>query len=202
MILSNQECHTLPIVLASASPRRLQLLQQIGITPQFVLATDIDETPLKQERPAIYVQRLSKTKLLAGQAMLTTNIPFILAADTVVAVGNRILNKTTDPKQAVTYLKLLSGRRHRVCTSVVLMNRQTGRIASRLVYTVVQFSRLTDRQCQTYLASNEWQDKAGAYAIQGKAASFIKAIHGSHSNVVGLPLFETAQLLRGFGLIP
>lgn len=190
----------LPIVLASASPRRLQLLEQIGIAPQTVLATDIDETPLKQELPRVYVQRLANAKAMAAQA-ISKDSQFILAADTIAAAGRRILNKTSERHIAKKHLSLLSGRRHRVYTSVVLLNTQTGKISSRQVCTMVQFSRFTEKQLEHYLDSEEWKDKAGSYAIQGIAASFIQAISGSHSNVVGLPLFETAQLLRGHGLI-
>lgn len=191
----------LPIVLASASPRRLQLLEQISIAPQAVIATEIDETPLKQELPRVYVQRLANAKAVAALAM-QGNDPFILAADTIAAAGRRILNKTSDRQIAKKHLTLLSGRRHRVYTSVVLINTQTGKTSSRQVCTMVQFSRLTEKQLEHYLDSEEWKDKAGSYAVQGLAASFVKAINGSHSNVVGLPLFETAQLLRGQGLIP
>lgn len=190
----------LPIVLASASPRRLQLLEQIGIAPQVVVATEIDETPLKQELPRVYVQRLAHAKAVAAQTISENNV-IILAADTIAAAGNRILNKTSDRHIAKKQLSLLSGRRHRVYTSIVLLNTQTGKTSSRQVCTMVQFSRLTEKQLEHYLNSEEWKDKAGSYAIQGIAASFIKAISGSHSNVVGLPLFETAQLLRGHGLI-
>ncbi|MDI2113201.1 Maf family protein [Commensalibacter nepenthis] len=190
----------LPIVLASASPRRLQLLEQIGIAPQTIIATDIDETPLKQELPRVYVQRLANAKAIAAQK-IERSIPVILAADTVAAAGRRILNKTSDRQVAKSHLNLLSGRRHRVYTSVVLINTQTGKTSSRQVCSMVQFARLTEKQLEHYLDSDEWKDKAGSYAIQGIAASFIKAISGSHSNIVGLPLFETAQLLRGHGLI-
>ncbi|CAI3935152.1 7-methyl-GTP pyrophosphatase and related NTP pyrophosphatases [Commensalibacter papalotli (ex Botero et al. 2024)] len=202
MISSAQQLCKLPVALASASPRRIELLQQINIAPCTVLATDIDETPLKQELPRVYVERLAHAKLEAAKTQLKESVPFILAADTVAAAGSRILNKTTDRHVAEKHLRLLSGRRHRVHTSVVLSETKTGRVSTRSVYTVVQFSRLTEKQLQTYLDSNEWQSKAGSYAAQGIAASFIKAINGSHSNVVGLPLFETAQLFRGYGLIP
>lgn len=202
MSSSDQQLCRLPFVLASASPRRLQLLQQINIEPCSVLATDIDETPLKQELPRVYVQRLAHAKLEAAKTQLKDTAPFILAADTIAAAGSRILNKTTERKIAEKHLRLLSGRRHRVHSCVVLSETKTGRISMHSVCSMVQFSRLTEKQLQTYLDTNEWQDKAGSYAIQGIAASFIKAINGSHSNIVGLPLFETAQLFRGYGLIP
>lgn len=201
MSSSDQQLGQLPFALASASPRRLQLLQQINIVPCKVLATNIDETPLKQELPRVYVQRLAHAKLKAAQAQLRDSVPFILTADTVAAAGSRILNKTTDRKTAEKHLRLLSGRRHRVYSCVVLSETKTGRVSMRSVCSMVQFSRLTEKQLQTYLDLNEWQDKAGSYAVQGIAASFIAAINGSYSNVVGLPLFETAQLFRGYGLI-
>ncbi|CAI3952612.1 Maf family protein [Commensalibacter communis] len=198
--MSTYNVTKLPIVLASASPRRLQLLEQIGIAPQTVIATDIDEAPVKQELPRVYVQRLANAKAVAAQQIEGT-VPFILAADTIAAAGRRILNKTSDRQVAKKHLNLLSGRRHRVYTSVILMSTQTGKISSRQVCSMVQFSRLSEKQLEHYLDSEEWKDKAGSYAIQGIAASFIQAVSGSYSNIVGLPLFETAQLLRGHGLI-
>lgn len=190
-----------PITLASASPRRLQLLEQIGINPEKIVHPRINETPQKKELPRQYVQRLAQEKLSAGRE-LSLESPMILAADTVAAAGRRILNKTQDVKIAEKQLRLLSGRRHRVYTAVILYNAKTQRISSRLVCTIVHFSRLTDKQLFSYLETDEWKDKAGSYSIQGYAASFIKSINGSYSNVVGLPLFETAQLIRGQGLIP
>jgi septum formation protein len=182
------------LVLASASPRRLALLAQIGVIPDRVVATDIDETPLRDELPRIHAQRLARTKAAA------TDEPsaYVLAADTVVAAGRRILPKAETEQQARACLTLLSGRRHRVITAVVL-RAPGGRRGERAVQSLVGFARLTQRQIDAYLGTGEWRGKAGGYAIQGQAASFIRFLSGSYSNVVGLPLFETAQLLRGAG---
>jgi septum formation protein len=182
------------LVLASASPRRLALLAQIGLTPDRVHPTEIDETPLPRELPRTHAERLACAKLDAVEAPGC----FVLAADTVVAAGRRILPKAETEAQARTCLTLLSGRRHRVMTAVVLRTPD-GRRSQRLVESVVGLMRLTPAQLRAYLASGEWQGKAGGYAIQGHAASFIRFLSGSYSNVVGLPLFETAQLLRGLG---
>ena len=182
------------LVLASASPRRLALLAQIGIVPDRVLSPDIDETPHPHELPRAHAQRLARAKAAAA----ADPAGYVLAADTVVAAGRRILPKADTEQQARDCLKLLSGRRHRVMTGVVVLGPD-GRRAERLVQSVVGFARLTDRQIDAYLASGEWRGKAGGYAIQGRAAAFIRFLSGSYSNVVGLPLFETTQLLRGLG---
>jgi septum formation protein len=182
------------LVLASASPRRLALLGQIGIVPDRVVAPDIDETPLPDEPPRSHAQRLARAKAHA----VAEPASYVLAADTVVAAGRRILPKAETADQARRCLALLSGRRHRVATAVVLL-APDGRRGERLVQSVVGFARLTERQVAAYLASGEWQGKAGGYAVQGRAAAFIRFLSGSYSNVVGLPLFETAQLLRGLG---
>ena len=184
----------MPLILASASPRRLALLAQIGITPDAVAPTDIDETPLKGELPRPHAQRLARAKAAAAHR----DGAFILAADTVVAVGRRILPKAESAAQARACLELLSGRRHTVLTAVVL-HAPDGRQAERVVETAVTFARLTTAQIGAYLEGGEWQGKAGGYAIQGAAAAHIRFLSGSHSAVVGLPLFETAQLLRGLG---
>lgn len=185
-----------PLALASASPRRLALLAQIGVTPAHVLAPDIDETPAREELPRPYAQRLARAKAAAVDAPGCA----VLAADTVVAVGRRILPKAETAAEARRCLSLLSGRRHRVLTAVVLA-LPDGRHAERLATSIVTFARLTDPQIEAYVAGEEWHGKAGGYAIQGHAAAFVRFLSGSHSNVVGLPLFETAQLLRGFGLL-
>lgn len=182
------------LILASASPRRLALLAQIGLTPDEIIATDIDEAPLKAELPRLLAQRLARAK---AQAAARPGA-FILAADTVVAAGRRILPKAETEAQARACLALLSGRRHSVLTAIVLV-APDGRQAERLADSTVTFARLTPPQIEAYLASGEWHGKAGGYAIQGRAAAHIRFLSGSHSNVVGLPLFETAQLLRGLG---
>lgn len=182
---------TIPLILASASPRRKELLAQIGIIPDHIIPADIDETPLPQELPRAYVTRLAKEKasLIASQRAEA----IILAADTIVACGRRILGKPETIKEAEKMLRLLSGRRHRVYTSLCVM--QGTKLRQRTVMTQVQFKRLSDVEIADYLRSGEWEGKAGGYAIQGRAAAFIPAIHGSYSNVVGLPLAETAALL-------
>jgi septum formation protein len=182
------------LVLASASPRRLDLLARLGIVPDRVVATDIDETPRPRETPRPHAQRLARAKAEAAAAPDA----LVLAADTVVGVGRRILPKAETETQARDCLALLSGRRHRVTTAVVLA-LPDGRRLSRTVETIVTFQRLTEQQLAAYLAGGEWRGKAGGYAIQGAAEAFVRFLSGSHSNVVGLPLFETAQLLRGIG---
>jgi septum formation protein len=169
-------------------------LSQIGIVPDRVLTPDIDETPLPGEPPRRHAARLARAK---AEAAVAPGV-LVLAADTVVAAGRRILGKPDTREQAQACLALLSGRRHRVITTVVLQGPGERR-SERLVESTVAFARLTDRQLQSYLDSGEWQGKAGGYAIQGRAAVFIRFLSGSYSNVMGLPLFETAQLLRGIG---
>ncbi|NMJ41828.1 septum formation protein Maf [Roseomonas sp. JC162] len=185
-----------PLVLASASPRRLDLLARLGIVPERVIATDIDETPYKGEIPRPHAARLALAKAEAAAALAPAGI--VLAADTVVGVGRRILPKAETEAQARDCLALMSGRKHRVITAVVLA-LPDGRRLKRVVASDVTFQRLTGQQVEDYLASGEWQGKAGGYAIQGRAEQYIRFLSGSHSNVVGLPLFETAQLLRGIG---
>jgi septum formation protein len=184
------------LILASASPRRRDLLAQIGVVPDRVTPTDIDETPAPQEAPRLYAQRMAREKAAAAADPGC----FVLAADTVVAVGRRILPKAETEAQAATCLALLSGRRHHVLTAVVLV-APDGRRAERLDDTAVTFARLSDAQIASYLAAGEWRGNAGGYAIQGQAAAHIRQIVGSYSSVVGLPLFETAQLLRGLGYL-
>ena len=185
-----------PLLLASGSPRRLALLAQIGIAPDLVEATGADETPLRAETPRAHALRLAAEK--ARLAALRHPGHLVLAADTVVAAGRRILGKAETRADAERMLRLLSGRRHRVWTGVaVVAPGQPPRM--RLSGSIVTFQRLTDQQLAAYLDSGEWQGKAGGYAIQGRAAAFVRFLSGSHSGIVGLPLFETAQLLRGIG---
>ena len=187
------------LVLASASPRRLELLRQIGLMPDFVDPAEIDETPRRDEAPAAHALRLAEEKLRA--VMPRHPGDYILAADTVVACGRRILPKTMDPASARRCLELLSGRRHRVHSGIALASPD-GRVSLRHVDSQVAFKRLSTAEITAYLASGEWRGKAGGYAIQGRAAALIRFISGSYSNVVGLPLFETAQLLAGRGYRP
>jgi len=188
-----------PLVLASASPRRLALLAQIGIVPDAVAATHLDESPLAREMPAQHATRLALAKARAG----TLGHPgaFVLGADTVVALGRRILPKALDEATARRCLTLLSGRRHRVLGAIALI-APDGKARHRLVTSQVAFQRLTEAEIEDYLASREWHDKAGGYAIQGRAAAFIRFLSGSYTNVVGLALNETYNLLRGAGALP
>lgn len=185
-----------PLVLASASPRRLDLLKQIGITPDKILPADIDETPLARELPAPYVRRLAigKAETIAAQ----NPDAFVLAADTTVAVGRRILGKAADEAELRKFLDLMSGRRHKVITGLCLI-APGGKKRDTVVSSVVRFKRLTPRDIKAYVDSGEWQGKAGGYAIQGMASTFIPFISGSYTNIVGLPLFETAALLESLG---
>jgi septum formation protein len=164
------------------------------VIPDQIISTDIDETPLAGELPRQAAIRLARAKAAAA----ATPGAFLLAADTVVGVGRRILPKATTPEEARTCLALLSGRRHHVWSAVVL-TAPDGRRAERLTDTQVAFARLTPQRIESYLATGEWSGKAGGYAIQGHAAAHIRWLAGSYSAVVGLPLFETAQLLRGLG---
>jgi septum formation protein len=184
------------LVLASASPRRLELLRQIGIVPDCIDPADIDETPARDELPAAHVVRLAEAKARAVEPRHPN--AFILAADTIVACGRRILPKAEDAATARACLMLLSGRRHRVYGGVALI-APTGEMAIRRVVSQVAFKRLSKTELDAYLATGEWHGKAGGYAIQGCAAAFIPWIAGSYSNVVGLPLHETGQLLAGRG---
>jgi septum formation protein len=185
------------LILASASPRRRDLLAQVGIVPDAILAPDTDETPGKGELPRPHALRLAREK---AASVPCAPGELVLAADTVVAAGRRILGKPGDCREAEAFLRLLSGRRHRVVTAVAL--RSADRIATRAVETAVRLKRLSDEEIAGYLASGEWEGKAGGYAIQGRAAALIPWIGGSYSNVVGLPLTETLNLLAGAGYRP
>jgi septum formation protein len=184
--------HTL--ILASASPRRRELLARIGVVPEAVSPADIDETPGKTELPRDYARRMAREKALAA-ASATAHV---LAGDTVVAVGRRVLPKAEDEATARRCLELLSGRRHRVLSAIALL-APDGTLRERLSETVVVFKRLSPEEIAAYLASGEWHGKAGGYAIQGSAEGLIRRIDGSHSGVVGLPLYETRALLKAAG---
>ncbi len=187
-----------PLILASASPRRLDLLAQIGIRPHDVVPADCDETPLKNELPEGHARRLAfeKARLVAARHPEA----FVLGADTVVALGRRILPKAETPDMVADCLKRLSGRRHRVVGGICLLG-PGGRPWDRLIATTVSFKRLDPTEIQAYLASGEGEGKAGGYAIQGRAAAFVSFLSGSYSNVVGLALHETYALLKGAGAI-
>jgi len=190
------------LVLASGSPRRLALVNQVGIEPDALRPADIDETPRRGELPRACATRLARSKAEAALATVRLDDElkgsFILAADTVVAVGRRILPKAELLDEAAQCLRLLSGRNHRVHTAVCLVTpRETFR--QRHVETRVRFKRLSDEDIEAYLASGEWRGKAGGYAAQGIAGTFIVKIVGSYSNIVGLPLYEATALLGGEG---
>jgi septum formation protein len=184
------------LVLASASPRRLALLAQIGIVPDHVIATDIDETPLDDELPRHCAQRLARAK--AGAVADVGGL--VLAADTVVAAGRRILPKAEESAEARVCLELLSGRRHRVHSAITLIDAG-GTARHRISTSIVAFKPLTHQEIDAYLAGGEWHGKAGGYAIQGFAESWVRMLSGSHSGVMGLPLFETRALLQAAGLL-
>jgi septum formation protein len=186
------------LVLASGSPRRIELLGQAGIEPDHIQPADIDETPQRSEHPRSLARRLSREKAEAALAQLKSDAnlakPFLLAADTVVAVGRRILPKAETADEARECLRLLSGRTHKVFTGVCLI-LPNGNLRQTLVETRLRFERLSRQQIDAYLSSGEWRGKAGGYAIQGLAGSFVVKLVGSYSNVVGLPLQETVGLL-------
>ncbi len=183
----------LRLTLASASPRRRELLGRLGVVPDAVLPADIDETPHKTELPRDYAQRMAREKALAVAAE-----GHVLAGDTVVAAGRRILPKAEDEATARRCLELLSGRRHRVLSAIAL-RAPDGTVRERLSETAVKFKRLSAEEIDAYLAGGEWHGKAGGYAIQGAAEGLVSWLQGSHSGVVGLPLFETRALLKAAG---
>lgn len=182
-------------VLGSGSPRRLDLLAQLGLTPDAVRPPEIDETPLKGELPRPYCTRIARKKAGAVDAGPDD---IVLCADTTVALGRRILGKPADAREAAEFLYLMSGRRHRVITAIAV--RRGDRLWQRAVVSQVRLKRLSDAEINAYLATGDWRGKAGAYAIQGPAGAFIPWISGSFTGIVGLPLAETATLLRAAGL--
>ena len=185
-----------PLVLASASPRRRDLLAQVRLSPDAIDPAELDETPRPRETPARHALRLAEEKARAVAARHPG--AYVLGADTVVACGRRILPKPLDEATARRCLLLLSGRRHRVIGGIAVLGPD-GRLASRIAESTVAFKRLTPEELGDYLATREWRGKAGGYAIQGIAARFVRALSGSYSNVVGLPLYETVALLAGRG---
>ena len=205
------------LILASASQRRADLLKQIGIKPNIIFEPNCDENPKKRELPKKYVQRQAQQKAEKTIRFLKENPPkrknqqnskyFILTADTIVAAGRRIIQKPKNQKDAENALKILSGKRHRVYTNVSLfitenLNNHNNIIKrNKTIITIVTMKRLSLRDIETYIKSNEWEGKAGAYAIQGRADAFVKQINGSYSNVVGLPLYQTQNLLQGCGYL-
>lgn len=190
-----QRASSLRLVLGSGSPRRLELLAQLGLTPDDIRPPDIDETPLKGEVPRTYCNRITAEKIAAVHAAPDE---VVLCADTTVALGRRILGKPADAGEAAAFLVKLSGRRHNVITSVAV--KRADQVWQRDVVTAVKMKRLSDEELNGYLATDDWQGKAGGYAIQGPAGAFIPWIQGSFSAVMGLPVCETATLLKNAGL--
>lgn len=185
------------IILASASPRRVELLVRLGVVPAAIDPAEIDETPLKNEIPHLYARRMAAEK--ARVVALRHSGHLVLAADTVVAVGRRILPKAESAEEARACLTLLSGRRHRVLSAVTLIDRQ-GRAHNRLSVSILTFKRLGADEIAAYVENGEWQGKAGGYGIQGRAEAFVRRLSGSHSGVMGLPLYETRALLLAAGV--
>jgi septum formation protein len=184
------------MILASASPRRLQLLAQAGVVPDAVEPADIDETPGKDETPRLLALRLARGKA----AVVAARHPgaYVLGADTLVAVGRRILNKPADAAEARAMLSLLSGRSHRVLTGVAVFTPD-GRVGTRLAETRLKFKRLTSAELDGFIATEDWRDAAGGYKIHMRAGAFVTDLSGSFTSVVGLPLYETLALLTGLG---
>lgn len=183
------------LILGSGSPRRLELLAQLGLTPHAVRAPDINEDPIEAEKPRDYVRRMARQK---AEASACAADEIVLCADTTVAVGRRILGKPADAAEAEAFLRLMSGRRHKVITAIAVKTPSAVRVKD--VVTDVKMKRLSDADIAGYLATNDWRGKAGGYAIQGPASAFIPWIAGSYSAVVGLPLAETANLLQSAGI--
>lgn len=191
----------LPLILASASPRRVELLAQLGITPAAIIPADIDETPQKGEKPDALATRLAIGKARHVATHAQAKGAYILAADTVVARGPRLLDKAINADQARTYLETLSGRKHIVWGGIAVISPD-GRETVQCVKTSVSFKKLSAAELDSYIRSGEWEGKAGGYGIQGRAGAFVKHIAGSHSNVVGLSLYDTMKILTGMGFSP
>ncbi len=182
------------LILASASKARLELLKSVGISPEKIISTDINEKPKKNEKPLDYVFRIALEK---NKAVKKNSSEIVLSADTIVAVGRRILLKPNNIDEASSFLSLLSGRRHRVHTSICIFYNH--KFYQKNITTILKMKRLSDEEKKSYLESQEWRGKAGGYSIQGAASYFFPFISGSYSNVVGLPLTETINLLNGLG---
>jgi len=183
------------LILASASKARLELLKSVGISPDKILNTNIDETPRKSEKPLDYVSRIALEK---NKAVKKKKSEIVLTADTVVALGRRIIQKPNNKEEALYFLNLLSGRRHKVYTSICIFSKE--KYYQKNVTTILKMKRLSEDEKKCYLFSDEWKGKAGGYSIQGAASYFFPFISGSYSNVVGLPLTETVGMLIGIGL--
>ena len=184
------------LILASSSPQRKKLLETIGITPDDIVPANIDETPKKNEKPKDFALRMSKEK---GLSVAKNNLnSFILSGDTIVAAGRRIIGKPSSKDEAKKILKLLSGRRHRVLSAFTLIKPDCSEI-TKVVVSKVKFSRLSDKEINEYLDTNEWQGKAGGYAIQGRASAFVPWISGSYTGVMGFPMNEIKNVLESSG---
>ena len=192
--MMQNDADNMRLILGSGSPRRLELLSQLGIVPDDIQAPDVDETPLKAELPRDYCRRIARAK---ADAITVGEGEVVLCADTTVALGRRILGKPADAGEAAAFLYALSGRRHRVITAMAV--KIQARTWERDVVSAVRMKRLSDAEVNGYLATNDWQGKAGGYAIQGPAGAFIPWIQGSYTSIVGLPVHEAAQLLLGAG---
>ncbi len=186
------------LILASASPRRLDLLKQVGVVPNEVIPADINEDPHKKEKPNVHALRLSIEK--AQKIFAENKDCYVLAGDTVVSLGTRILPKTEDVDSARYCLELMSGRKHRVYGGIALYSPD-GKLSKKLVTSIVKFKKLSKSELESYLDSKEWDGKAGGYGIQGSASQFINSINGSYTNIVGLSLFETMNMLKGTGYV-
>ncbi len=191
------------LILASSSPRRLELLTQIGLKPDVVDAADIDETPLKNEKPTDYASRLGREKAAVVAAKYDDGI--IIAADTMVALGRRIIGKAENAAEAMRDLKLMQGRKHRVYSGMSVIKKQGGIIVQqshKLVCTMVTFKKMSRNELEWYVATNEWQGKSGSFTLMGIAAGFIQEVSGSHTNIIGLPLCEARNILISMGMHP
>lgn len=186
------------LILASSSPRRLEILKNLGLEPDEIKPADIDETPKKNEKPHEYVSRVSKEKCKKIYKHHGNKDSFIIAADTIATVGTRIIGKAKNKEDAANIIKLLSGRRHRVYTSISIASPE-GKIQEKRILTYVKFKRLSNKEVNDYILTNKWQGKAGAYGLQEDAGGFVISINGSFSSVIGLPAYETKSLLLGMG---
>ena len=186
------------LILASASQRRLDLLNNMGFSPEKVIAAEIDETPLKAEKPLDYVKRVAKEKAIYVNQLIDNKQYFILAADTIASVGTRILGKPKDAEDAKRILQLMSGRRHRVYTAICLITPDE-EINVKTTMTYVKFKNINPKEMEEYISSEAWKGKAGAYGLQEDPGGFVISINGSYSGVIGLPQYETKNLLSGMG---
>jgi septum formation protein len=187
------------LILASASPARLELLKNVGYTPDLIVPADIDETPLRNENPREYVKRIALNKAKKIKESYATDT--IIAADTIAVRGARIIGKAADGTEAAKIIGLLSGSRHKVITGLVIIS-SSGQISQKSISTSISFKKLSVQEIEEYIATNAWVGKSGCFGLQGAASAFIKSINGSYSNVIGLPLYETCNILKTLGIKP